>query len=251
LTFSGAILAAFTRITIAGLFLSATIVWIVKVKGVAKYMMPIIAGLGFIALFTLIGTFRDRMFLEKGDSMSFEFVMSEPGTAIASVGGSGRYSAWSAALDKLFSPHPIVGSGVGSTQRLFYDPSGLGTSAVHSEVVRLLCDLGILGFVLFVLAWWQVILTMNRRHRLAATQDASTIAAAALAASAAYIAFLLTDNGFDYVSQIGVFVYGLVGATLGLAHRGSPPRSWTHPRSLTTETEVSHEESEEVQHGVV
>ena len=222
LVFSGTILAGFTRITIAGIFVSASTVWFLKVKGVAKFTVPVIAGLGLIALFTLVGMFRERMFLEKADRMSFKSVIDDPGTAIASIGGSGRYSAWDSALTTLFSPHPLVGSGVGSTQRFFYDPSGLGVSAVHSEVVRLLCDLGIVGLVLFVLAWGQVIWAMNNRHRLALTREASTIATAALATSAAYLAFLLTDNGFDYVAQIGVFAYGLVGATLGLRATRSP-----------------------------
>lgn len=224
LVFSGTILAGFTRITIAGIFVSATTVWFLKVKRVAKFTVPVIVGLGFIALFTLVGTFRDRMFLEKADRMSFESVINDPGAAIASIGGSGRYNAWEYALKMLFSPHPLVGSGVGSTQRLFYDHSGLGVSVVHSEVVRLLCDLGIVGFVLFVLAWVQVTLAMNRRHRLASTREASTIATAALATSAAYLTFLLTDNGFDYVAQIGVFAYGLVGAALGLRATKPPQR---------------------------
>lgn len=211
----GAVLAGFTRITIAGMFGSASVILFLKTRGLTKIALPVIGAAGLLALFTFVDVFRERMFLENAERMSFESVLADPGGAVTAISGSGRYRGWQSAIDHLITPSPVVGSGIGSAQRFFYGPSGSGISAVHSEVLRLLCDTGWVGLALFVLAWIQLFWAMVRRRNLQGR--AVELPLAAISSAAGYIIFLLTDNGFDYVGQIGVFVYGLAGATLGVA----------------------------------
>lgn len=219
---TGTLLAGFTRITIAGLFGSVSIAFFLRLKGFARVALPVLGVLGFIALFTLVGQFRERMFLNRADQFSFTTVLEDPSRAVEAIGGSGRYLAWNIAFNRLFKPNPLLGSGVGSAQLMFVDQGGAQISAVHSEVLRLLCDVGIVGFALYVLAWVQLFWLTRRRLRESQNGPLRTVATAAMAAGTAYLIFMLTDNGFDYVSQIGVFVYGLIGATIG--SRAEPTR---------------------------
>lgn len=207
------VVAGFTRITITGALGESAVVLFVKSKGPIKLIVPVVALLAFIALFTVFDTFRSRMFLEKADRMSFESVIDDPGGAIGAIAGSGRYAAWDLALRRLFIPHPVFGSGIGAAQHLFYDPIGVKTSATHSEVVRLLCDLGVAGLALFILGWTQILRGLYRRYRRG---HLPVLSLAALTSAIGYLIFALTDNGFDYVGQMGVFTYGLAGGALGM-----------------------------------
>lgn len=220
-----AILAGFTRITIGGMFAQAALAFFLRFKGPVRVMLPAAGVVAFVALFTLVDQFRSRMFLEKAGSITFESVLRDPGSTLSAIGGSGRYAAWDLALTNLFTPNPIGGAGVGATQLLFYDPTGVGASVVHSEVVRILCDLGVVGFVLFALGWLQILRKLNMRRREFAGHRFDAFPIGAMAAVAGYLVFLLTDNGLDYVAQIGVFTYGIVGAVIGA--RGEVPVSST------------------------
>lgn len=227
-----AILAGFTRITIAGMFAEAAIAFFLKFKGLVRIALPALGILGFIALFTFVSDFRSRMFLEKAGSITFASIIQDPVGTIGAIGGSGRYAAWHLALRTLYERHPTTGSGIGATQLLFYDPTGVGTSAVHSEVIRILCDLGIVGLILFVFAWVQLFRSMIKYHRVRDLYRSPAAAIAAMAAAGGYLVFFATDNGLDYVAQMGVFTYGLVGAVLGLRSERRIPdhngwrRSW-------------------------
>lgn len=212
-----AILAGFTRITIAGMFAEAAVAFFLRFKGPIRVLMPLLGLCAFVALFTFVDHFRSRMFLEKAESISFESVLEDPSGAISAVGGSGRYAAWDLALHELFHRSPVLGAGIGATQLLFYDPTGTGTSAVHSEVIRIVCDMGIVGLGLFVLAWFQIFRRLNvRRREFAAQAIPATFPIGAMTVATGYLVFFLTDNGLDYVAQMGVFVYGVIGAVIGM-----------------------------------
>lgn len=232
-------LLAFTRITIAGMFGALGASAFLRSRGVIRIIGPIMGIVAFVALFLLVDTFRERMFLNSAQNVSLSSLIEAPLETAGKVAGSGRFAAWDQALARLYEPSPLIGSGIGATQDLFYGGSARATnvSAVHSEFIRLLCDLGWLGIGLYALSWLQLLLPMRRLsqqyhaapgtlgHRSAAQQRA--LATGAVAASAAYLLFLLTDNGLDYVAQIGIFVYGNVAAALGFAGavQASRPRA--------------------------
>jgi len=226
--FAAAILAAFTRITIGGLFATAGAVYFLHLRGPMRWLVPFL-GLGaFVLLFVMVDSFRERMFLEDADNIDIATVVDDPAGVISEIGGSGRFAAWELALERLFEPSPVIGSGIGASQALFYGLNPNQTTVVHSEVVRLLCDLGLLGLGLYLLAWLQI--TVRLLRGLGSVDENRAIRLAALGSLTGYLLFLLTDNGFDYVGQLGVFVFALAGAASGARATGREGEVGSGPR---------------------
>ena len=228
LLLSAGTVAAFTRITIASMFAALGSAWFWRSRGPLKYLWPVLGVAAFLALFVFVDEFRQRMFLTSADSVTLESLVTQPLDTASKVAGSGRFAAWEQALERLYEPNPATGSGIGASQDMFYGGSARATnvSAVHSEIIRLLCDLGLIGMTLYLLGWFQLLLGLirfNAEQRRSADGTPNTehplqraLVVAALGSSLAYLLFLLTDNGFDYVAQISMFVYATVGAALGL-----------------------------------
>ena len=208
-----AILAAFTRIPIFGLLIGASVILFFSYRGIGRLLLPTVSLLGLISLFLLNEQFRARMFIG-GDKLTAGEILEKPGEAFSNIYGSGRFAAWETVLDKFFDPTPSLGSGVGATQEFFYSHSSTGLGVIHSEYVRLLAEVGIIGLVLFLLAF----LAYGRqlRHTLLHAQTPTTkkYTLAALGGIIAYLVFIATDNGFDYVNQFSIYVFTLVAMSL-------------------------------------
>jgi hypothetical protein len=218
--FSVAILGAFTRITIVGMFLSAAVVGFFKLRGPIKILAPVIGVIALIVLFVTVDEFRERMFLDAADEIGFETIFSNPDKVFSSVAGSGRFYAWEVSLDRLYDGNEYLGSGVGATQNMFYGAAGTKTSAVHSELVRLLCDVGIVGVIIYSYFWIHIIFYISKRKYFAKSNiDLYRLYLSSIGMVIGYLIFLLTDNGFDYVGQIAIFVFGTIGAFLGVTKK--------------------------------
>src|SRR5271170_4426384 len=142
-----------------------------------------------------------------GDESSDQ-LLDNPLKAASGINGSGRFSLWDQALSKFFAPHPAIGSGIGSTQE--YLATGSSAGVVHSEYVRLLCEVGVIGLTLFAFA---LLSYFWRLRRYASKSNPPALRSAGLAAIGAlltYCIFCSTDNAFDYVTQFGIYVFGLV-----------------------------------------
>ncbi len=214
--FAASILAAFTRITIAGMFLSAGLILFLRMKGVVKIAIPFLGLISMVLLFVTVDAFKERMFLTAADDIDHSTIYESPQTITSSIAGSGRFYAWEVSLERLFYDNKIFGSGIGATQLLFYGATGSNASAVHSEFIRLLCDVGVLGMLAYMWFWMRIsyaIRIKKKRNRL--DQYQYQLYLASLGMIAAYLAYLITDNGFDYVGQVSIFVFGTIGAFLG------------------------------------
>ncbi len=202
-----AIVAALQRTSAAALYLGFSAILFFGTRGIWRLVLPILALLGLPTLLVFSATFRSRMFM--GDANS-EALLADPLKALGSVNGSGRFGLWDNMLQRFFDPHPIVGSGIGSTQDYLYSQSVAGAGVVHSEYVRLLCEVGVVGLVLFILA---AISYLLRLQRYSAKSNGAPLRIASLAAIGgvvAYLVFFSTDNGFDYVTQFGIYVFALI-----------------------------------------
>lgn len=209
LLLSAGVLAAFTRITIAALFISASAVLFFAAKGVQRFILPVAGLIGLPALFLFSEAFKNRMFYGVGN-IGAGTLLTDPGEAVGHLHGSGRFEAWSAILTKFFYHSPFIGSGIGTTQNFFYSQIGGGLGVIHSEYVRLLAEVGVVGLALFVVAVVMYFHRLVDTYRRAPTSDAGKYALAALGALVAYLIFMATDNAFDYVSGFGIYVFALV-----------------------------------------
>jgi hypothetical protein len=201
--------AGFTRITIVGLFLGSTAVLWLSCKGFIRWALPLIGMASVSALFLLSDVFRKRMFKD-GGSVSLDLLFSDPVASLDNIHGSGRFEAWSYVLTHFFKPNPVFGSGVGTTQHYYYTHS-TGLNVIHSEYVRLLAEVGIIGVSLLAIAAVAYMVRLARTYSAASTREGKAYSLAALGALVVYIIFMATDNAIDYVTSCGIVVFALIG----------------------------------------
>lgn len=172
-------------------------------------ILPTMGLIGLPALFLFSETFKNRMFYgTKG--IDAQTLLADPGQILGHLHGSGRFSAWPLILDKFFYPSPAVGSGLGATQNFFYSQIGGGLGVIHSEYVRLLSEVGIFGLSLFLIAASAYLYRLRDTYRRAPQSDAGKYALAAIGGLVGYLIFMATDNAFDYVNGVGIYVFGLI-----------------------------------------
>ena len=206
----GAVFAAFTRITIGAMFIAFSVILFLAMSGVARLALPMAGLLGLPALFLLSERFRERMFYGSGNLSAIE-VVGDPAYALEHLHGSGRFSAWGQFLKLFFDPSPIIGSGLGATQHYFYTHAVTGLGVMHSEYVRLLCEVGVVGLGLFGLTACAYFVRLISTYRSSGNADTGKFTLAAIGGLVVYLIFIATDNGFDYVGQFGIYVFAFIG----------------------------------------
>lgn len=207
---AAATLAAFTRITIVGLFLGWSAIAFVAGRGLWRVMLPVSGLAAGVLLFFLSDTFKQRMFMDPA-KVALSGLVEDPAALLSQVHGSGRFDAWVFAVREFFLPSPTIGSGLGATQHYFYSRSGAGLGVIHSEYVRLLSEVGVVGLLLFLAAMLVYLVRLARIHRGAPRSASGRYALAGIGGLVTYLAFMATDNAFDYVNGFGLYVFCLVG----------------------------------------
>ena len=198
-----------TRITIGAMFIGFSILLIVALKGFSRYLLPLAGIVALPALFILNQRFRERMFYgDEGGSV--DAVLNNPLAEIQHIHGSGRFDAWDIILNKFFLPNPAVGSGIGATQHYFYSQIGGGIGVIHSEYVRLLSEVGVLGLGLFLVTILVYLAQLINTFRSSSNAETKKYALAGIGGVVAYVIFMATDNAFDYVTQLGIYVFSMV-----------------------------------------
>jgi len=205
------ILTALQRTSAGALYLGFSVILFFGTRGIWRLLLPSIGVVGLPLLMVFNETFRRRMFFGKNGSQE---LLDDPTAALGKINTSGRSGLWSNMLDRFFDPHPIIGSGVGATQDALFSRSTGASGVAHSEYVRLLCEMGLTGLLLFgVMA---VAYGVMLRKLTARTNGVlqRTLALAAIGSLLTYLLYCSTDNAFDYVTQFGIYVFGLIGASL-------------------------------------
>ena len=207
--FAVAVIMGNTRITIAAMFVGFSALLFFLLNGPTRFLLPLSGVVALPALFILDPRFRERMFYGE-EGKSADAVFSDPLTAIQHIHGSGRFDAWDIVLNKFFLPNPLVGSGIGATQHFFYSQIGGGIGAIHSEYVRLLADVGLLGLGLFLVAMIVYLAQSINIFRSSSNTETKKYALAGIGGVVVYAVFMATDNAFDYVNGFGIYVFSMV-----------------------------------------
>lgn len=224
-SFSFACLWAFTRISIAGLIIGSCILIILLANSkLYKIILPLV-----LCIFTLIAFFsydrlKERTFRD-ADNVSLSKVLENPETLKRSLHTSGRSKIWGMALDKFFYDSPIMGSGIGATQEWFYGhyrgDNQSRTGVLHSEYLRIICEVGILGLSLFLIAIMQyAVMLINVLKKFRTVHNPKGLikikySALSLSALCFYMITFCTDNSIDYIMQLGLYVFLFIGFALG------------------------------------
>jgi hypothetical protein len=204
-----AVILGNTRITIGAMFVSFSTMLFFSLNGFSRFILPLGGIIALPALFILNPRFRERMFYGEA-SRSADAILNDPLSTINYIHGSGRFEAWEHVLNKFFQPSPVVGSGIGATQNYFYSQIGGGIGVIHSEYVRLLSEVGLVGLALFIVAMIVYLTQLIRTIRLSSHMETKKYALAGLGGIVAYLIYMATDNAFDYVSGFGIYVFTLV-----------------------------------------
>jgi hypothetical protein len=205
-----AIIAALQRTSAGALYLGFAAILFFGTGGMWRIFLPAAGIVCVPALMIFNSTFRKRMFY--GDATS-DTLLADPSKALSSVNSSGRFDLWGSMLQRYFDPHPAVGSGAGATQDYFYSHGGGGV--IHSEYVRLLCEVGVAGLTLFAVTMFSYFWRVRRSARTpGGAPFRVSISLAATGALVSYAVYCSTDNAFDYVTQFGIYVFGLAAMAI-------------------------------------
>lgn len=218
---AAAVVGAVQRTSAAALYAGFSVILLLGTRGIWRILLPASGLVTFPALILFSDTFRRRMFFGQVETQD---LLDDPTSALSKINSSGRSVLWDSALQRFFAPHPIAGSGVGSTQDYLYSRAGVGV--VHSEYVRLLCEVGALGLALFALAALAYIWLLRRYVAQSETDQQRVFALAGIGGIVTYLVYCSTDNAFDYVNQFGIFVFGLVGMAAKARNWNSAPDQW-------------------------
>ncbi|MES1191660.1 MAG: O-antigen ligase family protein [Steroidobacter sp.] len=200
------ILAAYQRTSAAAMYIGFSAILFVGTRGVWRLLLPVSGVVALPVLIVFSDNFRRRMFFGVNSSNQ---ILNDPMDAIGKINSSGRFSLWDTALRRFFYDHQLLGSGIGSTEEYLHGLTGSAIGVMHSEYVRLMCEMGVIGLLLFAIAMMFYLIKLSVRGR-DGNGLINSYTLAALGSLIAYLIYCATDNGFDYVSQFGAYVFGLV-----------------------------------------
>jgi O-antigen ligase len=213
--FSIAVILAFTRISMFGLIAaSALVIFLLAKSFLFRTLVPLFLIIIFITSFLVSDTLKIRMFRNPDRIGNFSQIIADPEKAIARVHTSGRLHAWQVALNKFFVNNPIQGSGIGCTQAWFYEGSKKRVGVLHSEYLRLLCEVGLIGLFLFLLTIFKYSFLTLRGCYKKNTNVVRKYSCLSLSCILFYVITLATDNSFDYILAIQVYVFCFIYLSL-------------------------------------
>lgn len=207
--FSIAVVGAVTRVSIASLFGALSVILFMTRTGLFRVILPVLGLVGAPAVFLLNESFRNRMFY-RGHEQTAEGILSNPLSSFEYLNLSGRFGVWREAWNQFFLPNPLIGSGIGTTQEFLYTHPQYSLSMMHSEYIRLLAEVGLAGLLLFILACCAYAVRLIRTYRSHPQSLSGKYAVAGLGGLIAYVIFMATDNAFETVNQLGIYVFGFI-----------------------------------------
>ena len=187
-----------------------------------KYKMkslPIIAGifiLGVAAVFT-IPSIKSKMFKEGGEDINIEsFYAGQISTD--DIQTNYREFMWKWALEHHYKGSQVIGTGTGNLQRDLYSSKVFGKQGiVHNDYIQMLCDNGLIGIILYLLASLSVVLhsfiIYNKRGIPIALKICAITAGATMFGT---LFTLYSDNVVNYSMVTLSYPWGFYGMTLGL-----------------------------------
>jgi len=200
-----------TRITIAAYFVSlAMFFFFVSRKKMNAVLIPVLLFFISFYIFTTVDILKKRSFF-RPDEVTFLSVLENPVKFLDQIDTSGRSNLWSKSLDRFFWNNPVIGTGIGSTQHYFYTGKHKNRIGImHSDYIRLLCELGVIGCALFIVVFLLYIRRMYILWRKAQSRFTKKYALTAILGLTSYIIVSLTDNAIECVSYFIMYIFAFM-----------------------------------------
>jgi len=211
-----------TRITIGSFFVSLTIFFFLTSR--KKIIVVLISTFFFFVTlyaFTTVDILKKRTFFHP-EKVSFMSVLENSVDLLDELNTSGRTNLWSLSLEKFFWQNPIIGSGIGSTQNYFYGRRNKGKIGImHSEYVRLLCETGIIGCVMFLGVFLLYLIRMYILWRNAKSILAQKYALTSILCLTSYLIISLTDNAIESIFHLSMYIFAYMAFAFQLYEQES------------------------------
>ena len=133
-----------------------------------------LAYMGAMMALVTVPEFSKRMFFDSKGLDAEKLAFAPHAVDVSKIDSSGRFSLWERVLNKFFWPNPLIGSGLGSTQQWLY-ASDERVKVEHSEYVRLLSDVGIIGLGLYLTALLTTMALTWRAYSFAPTRTGAVL----------------------------------------------------------------------------
>lgn len=219
------------RTSIAGTIAAIMIFYFFRYK---IKSLPIITGifiLGVASVFFIPGI-RDKMFKQGKEFDIEQFFEGEISTD--DINTSYREFMWKWAMDNHFKGNEIVGTGTGNLQDVFYNHEDLGAGGrgiVHNDYIQILCDNGLIGIILYLLASISIIIHSFIIYNKGNSPTILKICAITAGASmGGVLVTLYGDNAVNYSMATLAYPWGFYGMMLGLNRKYQIKRNFAKNR---------------------
>lgn len=171
----------------------------------------------FVAAIFFIPSVKEKMFFDKTQASVSQVQSGE--INMDNINSNGRFAMWKWSLERFYEPSPLIGSGTGNLQEVFYSLKHpfARIKICHNDYVQILCDNGLIGLILYAAAFLYLIfhcfiVYQGRRHLLM-VRVCALIAGPAMGGT---MLTMYTDNVINYTMATISFPCAIYGMMLGL-----------------------------------
>ncbi len=202
------------RTDIMGTMVALSAFFIIRYRFKALPFIVLLAVLSVASIF-YIPSVKEKMFFRPDEVTITDFLTNNVDES--SINTSGRNQMWEQVMP-FYERSKMVGQGTGRVQTFFYtEIQGFGRGGqLHNDFLLLLCDNGLVGITLLILAYLAVLLhciLIYKRHHDGLIRFCVVTAGASLLG---VMVTMYSDNTVSYSMATLSYPWGLYGMTLGL-----------------------------------
>lgn len=173
--------------------------------------LPWLFGLSLLVVGAIfyIPAVQEKMFVDDHITISS---MDASSMNFESIQSNGRELIWDTNLELFYKPNPIVGAGLGESTE--YTKEHFVVKLIHNDYVQILCDMGLIGLLLFALFFVVTIMKVITYSVLYKNMLVRLSGAMALGSCAGVFFSMTFDNVITYAQQCFVIPFVFIGIFL-------------------------------------
>jgi O-antigen ligase len=181
--------------------------------------LPVIACVLLLFIFAIffIPSIKEKMFVKDSNANVSQLQSGE--LSKDDIDSNGRFAMWEVLMNKFYTNKAeLTGSGTGSVQNYLYSNHVFGGLKVpHNDYVQILCDSGLVGIILYLLAAFLAIIHSFKEYNKRNVSPCIKVCAITAGASMMGVLLtMLTDNVVNYSMATLAYPFGFYGMMLGL-----------------------------------
>ena len=200
------------RTDIMGTMVALSAFFVIKYRLKSLPILVVLACLSVASIFC-IPRVKEKMYFRPDEVTFMDFITNNVDEN--NINTSGRSGVWEE-VKPFYETSKVIGQGTGCVQKYIYTEMNQVGGQLHGDFLVLLCDNGIVGLVLFLLAYGAGFLhCIVLYHRY----NSSVIRLCTLVAGASLLGVMVTmysDNTVSYSMATLSYPWGLYGMALGL-----------------------------------